>query len=106
MHPELDAARRRLAAFRERGLSAWQQVPLIALPTMPVFPPAIEEVGQDTVAGLARYTPFANVAGIPGLALPIPSGGPLPASLQLLAPPGGEELLLATGKVVEAAAGG
>jgi amidase len=45
-----------------------------------------------------------NLAGLPALALPVP-GGPagLPASLQLIGPPGGEEQLIALGRIIEAA---
>jgi amidase len=39
------------------------------------------------------------------LALPVPAAHRLPASLQLIGPAGSEELLLATGAVIEAAAG-
>jgi amidase len=45
-----------------------------------------------------------NLAGLPALALPAPTGGPLPASVQLVGPRGSEPLLLATGAVLEAAA--
>jgi amidase len=48
--------------------------------------------------------PF-NLAGLPALALPVPSEHRLPASLQLVGPAGGEGLLLTTGLLVEAAAG-
>jgi Asp-tRNA(Asn)/Glu-tRNA(Gln) amidotransferase A subunit family amidase len=44
-----------------------------------------------------------NLAGVPALALPVPAGGPLPASIQLVGPPGGEESLLAAGAVLEQA---
>ena len=46
----------------------------------------------------------ANLAGLPALALPVP-GGPagLPASLQLIGPPGSEEQLIWLGHVIEAA---
>jgi Asp-tRNA(Asn)/Glu-tRNA(Gln) amidotransferase A subunit family amidase len=46
----------------------------------------------------------ANLAGLPALSLPIP-GGPagLPASLQLIGPPGGEEQLIALGHIIEVA---
>jgi amidase len=46
----------------------------------------------------------ANLAGLPALALPVP-GGPagLPASLQLIGPPGGEEQLIALGRMIESA---
>jgi Asp-tRNA(Asn)/Glu-tRNA(Gln) amidotransferase A subunit family amidase len=46
-----------------------------------------------------------NLAGFPALALPVPSTHRLSASLQLIGPPGSEALLLATGAVIEAAAG-
>ncbi len=45
----------------------------------------------------------ANLAGLPALALPVPSPTGLPASLQLIGPPGGEEQLIALGRVIEAA---
>jgi amidase len=46
-----------------------------------------------------------NLAGLPALALPVPSAHRLPASLQIVGPAGGEELLLATGALLEAVAG-
>jgi amidase len=56
---------------------------------------------------LTLLTMPANLAGLPALALPVP-GGPagLPASLQLVGPPGGEEELLALGYLIEAAVAG
>ena len=45
-----------------------------------------------------------NHAGHPSLALPIPAGGRFPASVQLVGPDHSEDLLCATGLVVEAAA--
>jgi amidase len=51
----------------------------------------------------SHCSPF-NAAGTPATAQPIPlTGSALPASLQLVGPAGGEELLIATAKVVEAA---
>jgi Asp-tRNA(Asn)/Glu-tRNA(Gln) amidotransferase A subunit family amidase len=40
------------------------------------------------------------------LALPVPTGRRLPASLQLIGGPNAEALLLATGAMIEAAVGG
>jgi Asp-tRNA(Asn)/Glu-tRNA(Gln) amidotransferase A subunit family amidase len=40
---------------------------------------------------------------VPALALPVPAGGPLPASIQLVGPAGSEESLLAAGVVLEQA---
>ncbi len=44
-----------------------------------------------------------NLAGFPALALPVPAGRRLPASLQLIGGPNAEALLLATGAMIEAA---
>ena len=60
---------------------------------------------QDAIG--PRYTAFTspvNLAGLPALALPVPTGQRLPASLQLIGGPGAEALLLATGAIIEAAA--
>jgi amidase len=46
-----------------------------------------------------------NLAGFPAVALPVPSTQRLPASLQLIGPPGSEALLLATAAIVESTAG-
>ena len=48
---------------------------------------------------------YAVAAGAdePALALPIPGPAGLPASLQLIGPPGGEEQLIALGRIIEAA---
>jgi amidase len=53
---------------------------------------------------LRPLAPYATLAGLPALALPVP-GGPagLPASLQLIGPPGSEEQLLALGRRIETA---
>lgn len=51
-----------------------------------------------------RLNVAVNLAGIPALVLPLPSGRRFPAAIQLLAPHGGEELLLATATLFEAAA--
>jgi Asp-tRNA(Asn)/Glu-tRNA(Gln) amidotransferase A subunit family amidase len=75
---------------------------LLALPTVPFFPPPLA-----AAAGMhfTAFTNPVNLAGFPALALPVPSSGRLPASLQLIGPPESEELLLATGAVIEQAAG-
>jgi len=74
---------------------------LLALPTAPFFPPPLAAAGMHFTA----FTNPVNFAGFPALALPVPSAGPLPASLQLIGPPDSEELLLATGAHIERTAG-
>ena len=100
-----DAERRRLGATR----SAWMlklgaelsRVGLLVTPTLSDFPPRLEDA--DKMYRI-RQTHAVNLAGVPALALPVPTGGPLPASLQLIGPAGSEELLLSTGLLLEAAA--
>jgi amidase len=97
---ELAAARTRAGAVRGQ-LAGWlRRFPVLALPTLPTAPPSIGQRG----AGLTTLTAAINVAGLPALALPVPVRNGLPASLQLVGPSGGEELLIAVGRIVEAAA--
>ena len=80
--------------------TAFRRVDVIATPTLTVFPPPLEG-GEELL--MARCTLPVNLAGVPALALPVPTAGALPASLQLIAPRHGEEMLLAVGLVIEAA---
>jgi amidase len=93
------------------GQRAWQlaladvfaRCDFLVTPTLTVFPPAIED---GSALLMARCTLPVNLAGVPALALPVPTAGPLPASLQLIGPAGSEERLLAAGAWLEAAAAG
>ena len=80
------------AAIRETGL--------LALATVPFFPPRLEAA---TRPGYLALTSPVNLAGFPALALPVPTGQRLPAGLQLVGGPNDEALLLATGAMIEAA---
>ena len=75
---------------------------LIALPTLSDFAPLLEEAFRMYEL---RQTHPVNLAGLPALALPVPTGHGLPGSLQLIGPHGSEEQLLAAGLRLEAAAG-
>lgn len=94
-------------AFAERA--AWvaalqdrlADVDVLAAPTLLGFPPVLEDAAS--MGRIRGLNAAVNLAGWPALALPAPSSGPLPASLQLIGPPGGEERLLAAGAVAEAA---
>ncbi len=77
-------------------------VDVLVLPTVAFFPPPLADAGQHN---FTQLTAPINLAGLPALALPVPSRRRLPASLQLVGPAHGEELLLATGALLEAAAG-
>lgn len=80
---------------------------VLAMPTLPILPPRLDDPAVGTTEltmQMAAFTPLANVTGLPALALPVPiAGASLPASLQLIGPHGGEELLVSTGAVVEQA---
>jgi amidase len=95
------AARQAQLGWQRRLEDLFVETPLLALPTLATLPP---EIASDPV-GLNRLTLPVNLAGLPALSLPIPvRGNALPASLQLIAPAYGEEMLLSVGAIVEAAA--
>jgi amidase len=77
------------------------QVDFLVTPTLTIFPP---ELDQGSELLIARCTIPVNLAGVPALSLPVPTGGPLPGSLQLIGPARSEERLLAAGRWLESAA--
>jgi amidase len=104
---------RELAPREEEGRRAqreWQaevatflaQFDLLAWPSLADFPPPLENASRiDDIA----HSMVVNFAGLPALAQPLPTPGPLPASLQLTAPAHGEETLVATAALIESATG-
>lgn len=98
---ELGDARARREPWRAELAEVLGAVGVLALPTMVAYP---DRVGQHAVAPNPAC-PAINLAGHPALALPLPSGGLLPASLQLVAPDHHEPRLLATAAVLEEAVG-
>ncbi len=99
---QLDDARAYQESWRASLLTVLGEAGLLVLPTLAFFPPPLAEADQWPYT---RYTMPVNVSGFPALALPVPSSHQLPASLQLIGPPGSEALLLATGAIIEATAG-
>ncbi len=106
---QLRQARAACATWARRMGGVFDRVAVLALPTIGSFAPA---VGPHAGAAMTvAWTLPVNVAGLPALALPIPPAWPasarvrLPASLQLVGPPAGEELLCAAGRLYQAAAG-
>jgi amidase len=98
------AANRTRDAVREWFAGLLARYPFLVWPTLAGAPPLI---GERPRISLTMLTMPANLAGLPALALPVP-GGPagLPASLQLIGPPRGEEQLVALGHLIEAAVAG
>jgi amidase len=85
-----DAQRR----WTEELTAVFRELDLLVLPTLIGPPPSVEAAQGFRFTALTA--PF-NVAGLPALSLPLASGAdPVPPSLQLVGPSGGEELLCAT----------
>jgi amidase len=106
--PGLADARSAVAEWKAALAELFTRVELLALPTLPMFPPRLDAITPasflDIVVGITSHVAPFNAAGTPATAQPVPvPGSPLPASLQLVGPPGGEELLLPTAALVEAA---
>jgi amidase len=72
---------------------------VVALPTLAGRPPIPEHFRP----GFNLLTAPVNLAGYPAVALPVPTQGRPPASIQLVGPPGSEELLCAVAARIEAA---
>jgi amidase len=97
---QLLSARDEQERWRTAMAAALREVDVLALATVPFFPPRAEAAVRS---GYLALTSPVNLAGFPALALPVPARHPLPASLQLIGGPRAEALLLATGATVEAA---
>lgn len=94
------SARAAQETWRATLAGVFERVDVLATPTLTIFPP---ELGRGEELLMARCTLPVNLAGVPAVVLPVPSGGPIPASLQLVGPQGSEDRLLAAALVAEAA---
>ena len=99
---QTDLARAYQRTWQARFDQLFGQAEVLVMATVAIFP---APVADPEAGGHTRCTAPVNLAGLPALTLPVPSSRGLPAGLQLIGPPGSEELLLATGAVIEAAAG-
>ena len=95
---ELGEARARREAWRTELADVLGSVGVLALPAMVQYP---ARIGSHVVAPNPA-APAVSLSGHPALALPVPSGGLLPASIQLVAPDHHEPRLLATAAAIEA----
>jgi aspartyl-tRNA(Asn)/glutamyl-tRNA(Gln) amidotransferase subunit A len=100
---EVQRAGRERELYRERMAGVMEGVDLLLTPTLAtVAPPAGlgDLVLRDS---LLRFTLPWNAVGAPALALPCGSAEDgLPASVQLVGPPGADALVLAAGRTLEA----
>ena len=99
--------RRRLRALFARMAERFEDFDLLAGPTVPVTPPRVDELAEPEAYAAAngaslRSTCVASMTGACALSLPagLDAAG-LPAGLQLIAPGGGEEGLLAASLAAE-----
>ena len=99
---QVEPARAYQRTWQARFDQLFGQADLLVMAAVAIFP---AKVADPEVGGHTRCTAPINLAGLPALTLSVPSSHGLPAGLQLIGPPGSEELLLATGAVIEAAAG-
>jgi len=95
------AARLQREPWRAELAAAFERAPVLAWPTIAMFPTPID----GPVPNTRRTNLPVNHAGHPSLALPVPARGRFPASVQLVGPDLSEDLLCATGRVIEAAVG-
>ncbi len=99
---QLDAARREAHSWRDELDRALSRAPVIALPAIVDEPPPLTDpLRLDT----RRPNVAVNLAGNPAIVVPIARPGAFPTAVQLIGRRGGEELLVATAAVIEAAAG-
>jgi amidase len=107
--PQLAEALQQRDQWRANLTQIFEQVELLALPTLPVFPPRLDELQGDLtpiLIELSKHVSLFNAAGTPSVAQPIPvAGNHLPASLQLVGPWNRENLLLATAELIATASG-
>ena len=100
-----------IAAFRRRMAGFFGAWDLILTPAAAALPWPAEQVAPPTIDGQpvgprghAVFTNFANIAGLPGIALPAaPAAGGLPTGFQLVGPSGADGLLCALAAEWEAA---
>ncbi|HEX5929278.1 MAG TPA: amidase [Solirubrobacterales bacterium] len=100
------------ALMRRRVAAAFEQVDLIAWPTVPAPAPPLEAPLVDLPSGTltadqanVRGAGLANLTGIPALSVPVGLDGGLPIGLQLQAAWGRDELLLDAAEALERANG-
>jgi aspartyl-tRNA(Asn)/glutamyl-tRNA(Gln) amidotransferase subunit A len=91
-------------AYAERAATALDGLDLLLTPTLGFVPPAADVDELATREGFIRFTYPFNVLGWPALALPCgPAELGLPASVQIVARPGDDALVLGAALALEAA---
>lgn len=86
----------------ERLLAEFRSHDLLVMPTVPIVAPPIEDFAAYLMRLARTAIPFSFV-GFPAVTVPCGTVHGLPVGMQLVAPPGREDLLLAVGSLVERA---
>ncbi|MFC3051987.1 amidase [Kordiimonas pumila] len=90
-----DAERVRVAFTKELN-TLFETYDVLALPTLPYFPPRVEDATDMlNIVSITSLTRPFNLSGHPAIALPAGSLNGKPLSLQLVAPKGMDERLIA-----------
>ena len=97
---QLLQARAEQARWRATMAAALRETGLLALPTVPFFPPRLDAAIRPGYLALTRPV---NLAGFPHWHCRCRPGDGCPRSLQFIGGPNAEALLLATGAMIEAA---
>jgi aspartyl-tRNA(Asn)/glutamyl-tRNA(Gln) amidotransferase subunit A len=95
----LDAQRIR-AELAERLLGVFDDHDVLVLPTVPIVAPPVADFARHLLLLSRNAIPW-SFTGFPALSVPCGWSGGLPVGLQVVAPPGREDLLVATGAAVE-----
>ena len=99
---EFEAALRRLDEYRGRAAEAAEGLDLLVTPTLPFVAPHSIRDDLEIRDAMIRFTYPFNALGWPALALPCgPAENGLPASVQIVAPPGEDARVIAAGFMLE-----
>jgi len=105
---ELDNARRELQQLRNEAATFFKDVDALVTPTTPIPAPAVAELQRDpdqlrpTELLLLRNTRPVNVWGLPAISVPCgTTRAGLPIGLQIIGPPGREDIVLKIAYVFE-----
>ncbi|MGH3019029.1 MAG: amidase [Gaiellaceae bacterium] len=101
---EVAASRAERETYRDRAVAALDGFDILLTPTMPMVAPPVGIGDLALRERMISLTRPANALGWPALALPCGAAEDgLPASLQIMARPGADGLVLAAGAALEAA---
>lgn len=88
-------------AFRAEVDAALADVDALVLPTLPIFPPTIEDASDPTAAlRLTALLRQFNLSGHPALTIPVTAPNGLPIGIQIVGRIGADEALCAVGRVI------